>query len=323
MTGCRLQPGLWRTAVRSRPVENPEWQAGQMLRPQVVPAPVLVVGAVASVQSGAAVATKLFPAVGPAGAVFLRLIVSAVLVVVLARPRLRGRDRRDILLGVAFGVVLAAMNALFYLSLDRIPLGVAVTFEFLGPLSLAIAGSRRALDAVWAGLAGLGVALLTGGGRLNVTGVLFAIAAGACWAAYILLSQRVGRVYPGMTGLSLALAVGSVAIAPYGIAVGGTALLRPSVLGKGAAIAVLSSAIPYSLELAALRRLRASVFGVLMSLEPAMAALSGAVFLSQHLTVREWVAVGAVMVASIGATVSTGAHAAPASAAEEPVEVLG
>jgi inner membrane transporter RhtA len=287
-----------------------------MHRSEVVPAPVLVVGAVASVQSGAAVATKLFPAVGPGGAVFLRLVLSAVIVGIIVRPPVRRIARTDLMLVVGFGVVLAAMNALFYLSLDRIPLGVAVTFEFLGPLGVAVGGSRRPLDLVWVALAALGVVLLTsGGGRLDDVGIVLAVSAGACWAAYILLSQRVGRVFSGMTGLAIALGVGAVALAPYGIVAGGSALVRPAILGKGLAVAVLSSAIPYSLELAALRRLRAAVFGVLMSLEPAMAALSGAIFLNQHLRWHEWLAVGAVMVASIGATsVSTG---------RKPAEALG
>jgi inner membrane transporter RhtA len=285
-------------------------------RSDVVPAPILVLGAIASVQSGSAVATKLFSAVGPEGAVFLRLVVSALVVGLIVRPRLRGIRRHDLALVVGFGVVLASMNALFYASIDRIPLGVAVTFEFLGPLGVAIGGSRRGRDLLWAGLAALGVALLTTtGGHLDAAGVGLAIAAGACWAGYILLSQRVGQRFTGMTGLAVALAVGSVVTAPYGIVSGGAALVRPSVLGKGAAIALLSSAVPYSLELAALRRLRAAVFGVLMSLEPAMAALSGTVFLGQHLRWHDWVAIVAVMAASVGA--ATGPLENP------PVEVLG
>jgi inner membrane transporter RhtA len=276
---------------------------------------VLVVAAVASVQSGAAVATKLFPAVGPAGAVFLRLVFSAIVVWALARPRIRSIPRRHLGLGVVFGVVLAAMNLCFYLSLNRIPLGVAVTVEFLGPLGVAVAGSRRLLDLLWVGLAAVGVVLLAGsGGHLDVVGIVLAAMAGACWAAYILLSQRVGRVMPGLTGLAIALSVGAVVMAPLGIAVGGTALLRPENLGRGAAIAVLSSAVPYSLELAALRRLEASVFSVLMSLEPAMGALSGLVFLGQSLRWREYVAIGCVMAASIGAT----ARSARATAVDVP-----
>jgi inner membrane transporter RhtA len=272
-------------------------------RPDVVPAPVLVLGAIASVQSGAAIATKLFPAVGAGGAVLMRLLLSAVLLVPLTRPRLRAVARRDLLLVTAFGLVLAAMNCLFYLSIARIPLGIAVTVEFLGPLGVAIAGSRRPLDAAWVVLAALGVVLLaSGGGHLDIVGVILAAAAGVGWAGYILLSQRVGRVFDGLTGLAIALTVGGIALLPYGIIAGGSNLLHPTVLGKGAAIAVLSAAIPFSLELAALRQLRASVFGVLMSLEPAMAAVSGLVFLSQRLRWHEWLAIGAVMVASVGAT---------------------
>jgi inner membrane transporter RhtA len=286
-------------------------------RTDVAPAPVLVVGAVASVQIGAAIATRMFPAVGVAGAVWLRLVFSGVLVVALTRPRLKGVPRRDLLLVAGFGLVLATMNVLFYQALDRIPLGVTVTIEFLGPLGVAIAGSRRLLDVFWVVLAGAGVALLAGvgGGHLDIVGVLFALLAGLCWASYILLSQQVGRSFDGISGLAIALSIGAVLMVPYGIAAGGRHLLRPVVLGQGAAIAVLSSAIPYSLELAALRRLRAKLFGVLMSLEPAMAALSGLVFLHQHLRWEEWVAVSAVMVASIGATAQSHRSAA--------AEVLG
>jgi inner membrane transporter RhtA len=290
-------------------------------RSDVVPAPVLVVGAIASVQSGAAVATKLFPDVGAGGAVFLRLAVSAVLLLALTRPKIRSAPRRDLLLVVTFGIVLACMNLLFYLSIARIPLGVAVTVEFLGPLGVAIVGSRRLLDLLWVALAALGVGLLaSSGGRLDVVGVVLAASAGAFWASYILLSQRVGRVFDGMSGLAIALLVGGLAMLPYGVVAGGRNLVRPSVLGKGAAIAVLSSAIPYSLELASLRRLRASVFGVLMSLEPAVAALSGLVFLGQRLRLHEWFAVVAVMIASVGATAQ--AQAGQRQAAE-PREVLG
>ncbi|HVX69475.1 MAG TPA: EamA family transporter [Mycobacteriales bacterium] len=276
-------------------------------RAAVVPAPVLVLGGIASVQSGAAIATKLFPQVGAGGAVFLRLGLSAVIVCLVVRPAI-SQVRGDVMLMLAYGVVLGAMNLSFYLALDRIPLGVAVTIEFLGPLTVAVGGSRRRLDLVWVVLAAAGVVLLAGGGdRLAVSGVVFAAVAAVCWATYILLAQRVGRAVPGMTGLAVALVAGAALTAPYGIAAGGTALVQPSAIGKGAAIAVLSSAIPYSLELAALRRLRAATFGVLMSLEPAMAALSGLVFLGQHLRALEWVAVGCVMVASVGATSTSGA----------------
>jgi inner membrane transporter RhtA len=277
-------------------------------RPTAVPAPLLVVGAVASVQSGAAVATRLFPTVGPGGTVLLRIGVSAILLLAVARPAVRTARRRALALAVSYGLVLAAMNLTFYLAIDRIPLGVAVTVEFLGPLAIAVSGSRRPIDLLWVALAALGVALLAeGGGRLDLVGILLAAVAGGFWAGYILLAQQVGRVLPGTAGLAVALTVGGVALAPYGIVAGGSALLRPSVLGRGAAVAVLSSAVPYSLELAALRRLRASAFGVLMSLEPAMAALSGLAFLGQQLSLRAWLAVVSVMLASIGATMRPGA----------------
>jgi inner membrane transporter RhtA len=272
-------------------------------RADVVPAPVLVVGGIVSVQGGAAIAIKLFPAVGAGGAVFLRLAVAAVVLGCVVRPPVRSFSRADLGLVIAFGLVLGVMNASFYLALDRIPLGVAVTIEFLGPLGVAVAGSRRLIDAAWVILAALGVLLLSGGGgHLSAAGVAYAAVAAACWAAYILLSQRVGRAVPGLSGLAVALGVGAILTMPYGLVAGGTALLRPAVLGKGVAVALLSSVVPYSLELSALRRLRAATFGVLMSLEPAMAALSGLLFLGQHLRAREWLAVVAVMLASVGAT---------------------
>jgi inner membrane transporter RhtA len=263
----------------------------------------LVLGGIASVQTGAAVATRLFDEVRPGGTVLLRLGLSALLLLALARPVLRNRSRADLGWAVAFGLVLAAMNATFYESLGRIPLGLAVTIEFVGPLTVAVLGSRRPLDVIWVVLAAAGVILPTAtGGGLDPVGVLLALIAGVCWGGYILLSQRVGATFPGASGLAIALTVGSLGLLPFGVVAGGAELLDPSVLARGLAVAVLSSAVPYSLELAALRRMRASVFGVLMSLEPAFAAMSGLAFLSQHLTMREWIAVACVTVASIGAT---------------------
>lgn len=290
------------------------------------PAPLLVLGAVASVQSGAAVATKLFPDVGPAGTVLLRLALSAVLLLAFVRPSWRGHRPVDMAWVTAYGVSLAAMNATFYEALARIPLGVAVTIEFVGPLAVAVLGSRRPIDFVWVVLAAAGVVLLTTGGHgsqnVDAVGVLWALAAGGFWAAYILLAQRVGRVFPGASGLAFALAIGAVVVLPFGLAGGGRHLLDAGVLLRGLAVAVLSSAVPYSLELFALRRMRASVFGVLMSLEPAMAALSGLVFLGQHLLVKEWVAVGCVMVASIGATRGARADEVPVDPGATPTEAL-
>jgi len=290
---------------------------------KAVPAPVLVLGGVASVQSGAAVATRLFPQAGPGGTVWLRLGLSSLLLLVIARPTVRGRSAAEIRLAVGFGVALAAMNLTFYEALDRIPLGVAVTIEFIGPLSVAVLGSRRALDLVWVALAAAGVVLLTsGGGRLDGTGVLLAFVTGIFWAAYILLSKQVGAVFPGASGLALALVVGTIGLAPIGIWSGGSALVDPGVFGRGCAVALLSSAIPYTLELYALRRMRAAVFGVLMSLEPAFAALSGLLFLSQHLRLREWVAIGCVMAASIGATRDAQREELPLEPGATPTELV-
>jgi inner membrane transporter RhtA len=268
-----------------------------------VPPVTLVLGAATSVQFGAALAATLFDRLGPGGTVWLRLVFAAIILLVLWRPRLAGRSSRDLLLVAAFGLSLAVMNTGFYEALDRIPLGITVTIEFAGPLLLAVALSRRALDLLWVALAGGGILLLArgGAGGLDPVGVVFALVAAAAWAIYILLSVRVGRAWGSGTGLAVAMAVGAVVVAPVGIPDGGSALLDPVLLAQGVAVAVLSSAIPYSLELEALRRIPAGVFGVLMSLEPAIAALAGFLVLGQDLAAPELVGIGAVVVASAGA----------------------
>jgi inner membrane transporter RhtA len=278
--------------------------AGGAPRRAAAPAVGLVLLAVSSLQVGAAFAVELFDDLGPAGAAFGRLAFAAVVLVAIWRPRLRGHPRGDLGVAIAFGLALGAMNLCIYEAMDRIPLGVAVTFEFIGPLGVAVAGSRRALDALWVVLAAAGIALLAdyGGGSLDATGVAFALAAGALWAAYILLSARTGRLFPGGTGLAVAMVAGAALVAPFGIAGAGTELLRPELLGAVLAVALASSVLPYSLELEALRRLPARVFGVLMSLEPAVAALAGFVVLGQGLAARDWLAVGLVVVASAGAS---------------------
>ena len=265
----------------------------------------LVLAAIASVQTGGALATRLFDRVGPPGAVLLRLTLAAAVLAALRRPDVRGSGRSDRALVVAFGLVLAAMNLTFYLAIDRIPLGVGVTLEFVGPLGVALVGSRRPLDGLWALLAGGGVVLLTStGGAVSLAGALLALAAGACWAAYILLSKAVGRRFGGNAGLVVAMSIAAVVALPWGIASGGRELLAPLVLALGLGVGLLSSAIPYSLELAALRRLPAPVFGVLMSLEPGMAALAGFVIIGQSLGARALVALVMVSAASIGATLA-------------------
>jgi len=272
-----------------------------------MPPTVLVLSAIASVQFGAAVAKGLFDEVGVGGTVFLRVIFAAVVLMALWRPRWGGRSREQLLLVASFGLVLAAMNLCFYASLDRIPLGVAVTFEFVGPLGVAVAGSRTALDLVWVALAALGILLLSdfGTSDLDALGVVLAFTAGGLWAAYILLSARVGRAFERGDGLALAMVVGSVVLVPVGVADGGADLLIPWVLVAAAAVAILSSAIPYALEMEALRRMPTGVFGVMMSLEPAVAALAGFVLLGEELASQELVAIGFVVAASAGASRET------------------
>lgn len=267
------------------------------------PSPALVLGAIASVQFGSAIATTLFAQIGPGGAVWLRLLFGTLILVPLWRPRWRGYDRRELGLAIVFGLVLAGMNFTFYSSIHRIPLGIAVTIEFVGPLVVAIAGSRRPLDLVWVALAAAGILALTRGGvhHLDGVGVALALGAGCFWAAYILINARVGRAFEGATGLSLAMCVGTAVMIPLGLAQGGSNLLEPRSLLLGAAVGLLSSAIPYSFENEALRRIRPAVFGVLMSIEPAMAALAGFIVLGQGLAGREVVGIALVVVASVGA----------------------
>ena len=259
----------------------------------------MVLGAIVSVQVGAAFAKGLFEVAGPTGVVWLRLGIAAVVLVAVAHPSLqvlRGPGGRSVLL---FGFALAAMNWSFYEALARIPLGVAVTFEFIGPLGVAVATSRRRSDLTVVAIAAAGIALLTRSGEaaLDPVGVGLALLAGAFWAAYILLSASVGDHSPGAAGLAVALVVGTVVVSPAGLSALWGAV-TPGLLGVGAAVAMLSSAIPYSLELEALRRVPTSVFGVLMSLEPAVAAVAGAVVLGEELVARQWVAVLLVVAAS-------------------------
>jgi inner membrane transporter RhtA len=285
-----------------------------MLRPDRIHPTLLVLAGIASVQFGAALAKSLFDELGPGGTVFLRVLFAAVVLAAVWRPAVSGLSRSDWRLIATFGLALAAMNLSFYESLDRIPLGVAVTFEMVGPLGVAIAGSRRALDVAWVAFAAAGIVLLSGfgGADLDGFGVALALVAGGFWAAYILLSVRVGRRFPGGSGLALAMGVGAVMLVPVGIGDAGSDLLVPWILAAALAVAILSSAIPYTLEMEALRRLPTRVFGVMMSIEPAMAALAGFVVLGQGLAGRELVAILLVVAASAGA--AQGAHTPPRDA---------
>jgi inner membrane transporter RhtA len=274
------------------------------------PSPVLLVlVGIVSVQFGAGVAKSLFDTVAPTTITWLRLATSSLALLVWVRPRLRGRTRRDWLVVLGFGLALGTMNWAIYQSFARIPLGIAVTLEFVGPLALAVLGSHRARDLAWVLLAGLGVLLLgLEPGDLSWSGVGFALLAGAAWAAYILMSRATGARWPGMDGLAVASTVAAVLLTPLALGRHAADLQQTHVVLLGAVVGMLSSVIPYSCELVALRSLRPAVFGILMSLEPAAAALAGLVVLQEALSVGQWLALVCVIAASVGATRDWGAE---------------
>ena len=299
-----------------------------------LPPSALVLAGIISVQVGAGLAGRLFSQAPPAAITGLRLWSAAVLMAAFGARGLgravRGiaRDRawHDAAVAVAFGVALGVMNFSIYQSFARIPLGIAVTIEFLGPLAVAVVSSRRMIDLLWVALAGAGVLLLGrggtplapgahaaahGAGHTVAAGVAFALVAATAWAAYILLSRSTGRRFSGSSGLTIAMVVAAAIVAPVGLAAGRGSLLRPAVLGTGVAIGLLSSVIPYRFELEALRRVPPRVFGIWMSLEPAAAALAGLVILGEALPVREWAAIGCVMIACAGSARGAPAAASP------------
>jgi inner membrane transporter RhtA len=291
---------------------------------RVPPIPSVLLAAV-SVVTGAAIAKRLFPELGPAGTAGVRLGLSALMLLAAFRPpltRLTGAQWRAI---VPYGIGLGAMNLVFYLAIARVPLGLGVTIEFIGPLGLAVFGSRRPLDLVWVALAAAGIALIApwgaGGGAaalgsgqaapVDPVGVLLALTAGGFWAAYIVLGGRLAPVLPGGQGVAAGMVVGAALGGALAAATGQLGNLTPRLLAAGAGVALLSSAIPYTLEMNALRALPARTFGILMSLEPAIAALSGLLFLGEHLTGPQWLAVALVIAASTGVTWTARRVAAP------------
>jgi inner membrane transporter RhtA len=262
----------------------------------------LVLIGMLSVQFGAAVSKEQFSEIPPVGMVLLRLMTSSLILLVLARPRLAGRSATDWRPVLALGLALGAMNWAFYESFARIPLGVAVTIEFAGPLSVAAVGRRHPRDLVWVGLAALGVVLFGAGPtRVDALGFGLALLAGACWALYIVSTAATGQRWPGVEGLAVASTVATLGVAPFAVASAGARLLEPHLLLLGALVGLLSSVIPYSLEMVALRTLPARVFGILMSLEPATAALVAALVLGEWLTPLQVVAIACVTAASVGA----------------------
>jgi inner membrane transporter RhtA len=277
----------------------------------------LVMAAVVSVQFGGAVAATLVPVIGAAGSVVLRLGIGAVVLLAVARPTLRGHSASAWRTVVLFGLVLGAMNWSFYASLDRLHIGVAVTIEFIGPLTLAAVQSRRVRDLLAVAAAAAGILLISQAltvpwGDLDLIGIGLALLAGTFWAAYIVLSQRTGAAFPGLNGLALAMIVALALVLPFGI--WSVPLWTGDVLVKGAAVAILSSVLPYSLELLALRQLSQRVFGILLSLEPAVAALAGLIVLGQRLTPTQLVGMALVVVAS-GLVMGAGGRHTPADGA--------
>jgi inner membrane transporter RhtA len=262
----------------------------------------LVLGSAISLQVGAAFSKSLFDQTSPASVVLMRLVFGGTAVWLIFRPRLRGRGAREWLPVIGLGVVLACMNNAFYAAIDRVPLGIGVTVEFIGPLTVAVIATRRRLDLIWVLLAAAGIALLADpGGQISALGIGLAALAGVFWGIYIVLGIRVGRVWPGASGLAVAMAIGAALSLPSGLVTGGRHLLDPGVLAAGLGVGLACSALPWSLEIEALRRLPAHVFGVLMSLEPAVAAISGLLVLGERLSARVAASIALVVVASAGA----------------------
>jgi len=277
-----------------------------------VPAVPAVLLSIVSVQGGAAIAKGLFPVLGAAGTASMRIGVSALVLLAVVRPRLGQLRPAQWRAVVPYGLALGAMNFLFYCALARIPLGLAVTLEFVGPLGLALAGSRRWTDVVWALLAAGGIALIApwGGSGLDLPGVALSLAAGGCWVVYIVLGRRTAAVLPGPLAVAVGMLFAAVPVLPFGLAGGSLLVLTPHLLLLGTLLAVFSSVLPFSLEMQAMKTLPTRTFSILMSLEPVAAALSGWLLLGERLTLGQWLAVGFIVVASVGATLSGAAQPA-------------
>jgi len=274
---------------------------------------VSILGGVSSLQFGAALAATLFPLVGPIATVTLRLTVAAIVLTAIKRPRLRGRTLRSLAVPVTFGLVMAVMNLSLYESIDRLPLGVAITIEFLGPVGVALASSRRWVDAVLALAAGVGVVLLTGGIHdVNLTGVMFAFVAAGCWAVYILMNRSLGRQQAD-GGLAIAAIVAASAMLPLALATVGSGVFRAHVLLLGVAVGVLSSVVPYTTDMLALRRIPVGVFSVMMSIHPAAAAVAGFFVLDESLSGRQLAGIALVIIASASASALAHRRSTPAA----------
>jgi Predicted permease, DMT superfamily len=277
------------------------------IAPLLFPLGLLII-AMISIQSGASLAKSLFPVVGAQGTTALRLIFASLILLLVLRPwraRLTARSLRTVML---YGISLGSMNMLFYMSLQTVPLGIAVALEFTGPLAVALWASRKLIDFLWVALAVIGLLLLIPIGEsstsIDLVGAGYALGAGACWAAYIVFGQKAGADN-GIQTAALGVTIAALFIAPIGVVHAGAALLDVSLIPAALGVAVLSTALPYSLEMVALTRMSARTFGTLASLEPVFAALSGLIFLHEDLSLTQWLAIGAIIVASIGATLGS------------------
>jgi len=275
-------------------------------RINIPPIPAVLLSII-SVQCGAAIAKGLFPEIGAAATASLRIGLSAIILLIAFRPNLFKLNAKQWKYVSLYGISLGAMNMVFYMAIERIPIGLGVTLEFVGPLVLAIFSSKRAIDFIWVVLAATGIALIapwTSNG-LNVTGVLLALLAGGFWAAYIILGGRISKIMKGGEAVAVGMLFATILILPFGFSGGGLSNLNPKLLGLGAALALLSSAIPFTLEIKALKQLPARTFSILMSLEPAMASLAAFVFLQEYLSFTECIAVACVVIASAGSSLTT------------------
>ncbi len=279
----------------------------------------LLLIAMASIQSGASLAKSMFPIIGAQGTTTLRLIFASVIMLLLLRPwraKLTARSLRTV---VVYGMALGGMNFLFYMSLRTVPLGIAVALEFTGPLAVAIYASRRAVDFLWVALAVIGLLLLIPMGEassgIDVVGAAYALGAGVCWGLYILFGQKAGNDN-GVQTAALGVMIAALFVAPIGIVHAGTALLTPALIPVAIGVAILSTALPYTLEMVALTRLPARTFGTLMSIEPAFGALSGLFFLHEQLTLAQWLAITCIILASVGATLTMRNESKPLVAAD-------
>ncbi|NVZ66804.1 threonine/homoserine exporter RhtA [Pseudomonas gingeri] len=293
-------------------------QQSRSLATTLFPVGLLLI-AMASIQSGASLAKSMFPLVGAQGTTTLRLIFASVIMLLILRPWRATFTARSLRTVIIYGIALGGMNLLFYMSLRSVPLGIAVALEFTGPLAVAILASRRAIDYLWIGLAISGLLLLiptaSTSASIDLVGTLYALGAGVCWALYILFGQKAGADN-GIQTAALGVMIAALFVAPFGIAHAGAALLTPSLIPVALGVAVLSTALPYSLEMVAMTRIPARTFGTLMSIEPAFGALSGLVFLSEYLSLAQWLAIACIICASVGATLTMRSEPKPAMAAD-------